>query len=111
MEWKFSNKMMYSEDENKQIIATVEFEKNDNGDICVTHVVVDDNYRGKGIAGAAMKRFIEYIKENKQKITATCTYANAYLKKNEEDLTDILSDRLKEEIVACRLHVDTHKKH
>ena len=45
----------------------------------------------------------EYLRENSRKATATCSYANVWLKKQWESYSDIISDDLDDQPIACKI--------
>lgn len=103
MDWKYEEGRIYSENEKNELIAEVTYVKRENGEINIDQVYVAPDSRGQGIASKAMRVAADFMKENGFKVTATCTYANPWLKKHEEEYKDIISNSIEDETVACKL--------
>ena len=50
-----------------------------------------------------MEVVAEYLRKNSLKTTATCSYANAWLKKNKDLYSDIISRDIDHEAVSCNI--------
>ncbi len=72
---------IYLKDDNDKIVAEINFEK-EGGVYDIYHTFVDESLRGKGIASLLVKEAVNYIKERKGKVTASCSYAKSWLDKN-----------------------------
>ena len=48
----------------------------------INHTFVDPSMQGKGIAAELVRRAIEEIGSRGGKLTASCTYAQRYIEKN-----------------------------
>ncbi|NLM98240.1 MAG: N-acetyltransferase [Halanaerobiaceae bacterium] len=94
MDWKYEKGRIYSVDENNELMAetTFVFKKSDVIDINRTYV--HPELRGQGLAGKLMGLVAEYLRENSLKATASCPYANTWLKRNRESYSDIISEEL-----------------
>jgi len=105
VDWKFENGRIYSVDENNELLAETTFEYKDNGEVNIDYTYVNPVLRGKGVAGKMMEVVAEYLRKNSLKATATCSYANSWLKKNREAYSDIISEEIDDEAVACKIDV------
>lgn len=56
------------------------------------------------MAGKMMVVVAEYLKEKGLKASATCSYANIWLKRHEELYSDILSQDKDHQAVACKIN-------
>jgi len=56
--------------------------KQDGDKLVITHVVVPEALRGKGIAAMVMEQVVADAKTKKLSIMPLCSYAAAYLKKH-----------------------------
>lgn len=103
MNWKYEKGRIYSVDENNDLMAEVTFVFKENGEVTIDHTYVNPVLRGQGVAGKMMEVVAEYLRENKLKASATCSYANAWLKKNRESHCDIIAENADDEAVACKI--------
>jgi len=102
MNWIYEEERIYCEDENKKLMAEEILTAKSNGEIDIEHIFVDSSLRGQGIACELMETVAEYLRKNRLKTTATCSYANSWLIKNKASYEDIIS--LDEnEIIACKI--------
>ena len=102
MNWIYEEERIYCEDERKNLMAEAILTAKNNGEIDIEHVFVNSSLRGQGIAGKLMEAVAEYLRKNRLKTTATCSYANSWLMKNRASYEDIIS--LDEnEITACKI--------
>lgn len=103
MNWKYENGRIYSEDENREVMAETTFVYKENGEVDIDHTYVNPVLRGQGVAGKMMTAVADYLREKGLKATATCSYANSWLEKNRELYSDIISKNLDNEAAACKL--------
>lgn len=92
MNWKYENGRIYSTNENNELEAETTFIYKENGEITIDHTFVNPALRGQNVAGKMMEVVCEYLKENGLKTSATCPYANAWLKKHRDAYSDIVSN-------------------
>ena len=64
--------------------AFVDFLKNTQGQIFLTHTEVPKEFEGKGIASKLAKDALEWIDKNNLKLFPLCPYIVAYIKRNPE---------------------------
>lgn len=103
IEWTFEPGRVFSIDEQDELIAEATFCEKADGVLDIDHTYVISRLRGQGIAGQLMTAAAEHIRERKGKVTASCSYANAWFKRHQKDYADIISDDLAGEAPACRL--------
>lgn len=103
MNWKYENGRIYSLNENNELMAETTFVFKANGEVDIDHTYVNPLLRGKGIAGKMMEVVAEYLRKESLKATATCSYANAWLKKHRELYSDIISEDIENEDVSCKI--------
>ena len=102
MNWKYEEGRIYCEDESKNLMAEAIFTAKTNGEMDIEHVFVDSSLRGQGVASKIMAEMAEYLRKNKLKTTATCSYAKGWLVKNKAFYEDIIS--LDEnDTIACKI--------
>ena len=65
-----------------QQVGEVTFPETETGVFDINHTFVDPSMQGKGIAAELVRRAIEEIKSRKGKLTASCSYAQRYIEKN-----------------------------
>ncbi len=68
--------------ENGQQVGEVTFPETAAGVFDINHTFVDPGMQGKGIAAELVRRAIEEIKRRGGKLTASCSYAQKYIEKN-----------------------------
>ena len=74
---------IYATDATGKVVAEVTF-PTENGVSTIDHTFVDPSLRGEGIAGKLVKLAADKILADGDKIAATCSYANAWLKRHPE---------------------------
>ena len=103
MNWKYDYERIYSENEAGELMAEITFKHESEKEVNIDHVYVNPVLRGQGVAGKIMVIMVDYLRKEKLKATATCSYANSWLKKNEEEYLDIISDKNVENVLACKI--------
>lgn len=103
MEWKYENQRIYSTDNKGELMAEVTYTNEKDDEINIDHVYVNPSLRGKGAASEAMNTMVDYLRKNNLKATATCTYANAWLKRNAELYSDIISKNFSDAPAVCKI--------
>jgi predicted GNAT family acetyltransferase len=98
MDWKYEEGHIYSTDEKGEIIAEATFIPTGSGEVDINHTYVAPSLRGKGIAGDMMAVVAAYLRENKLKAKASCSYAIAWLMRNKDSCGDIISDSFSQEL-------------
>ena len=66
----------------------------DGKNFVITHVGVDPELRGQGVAGKITQVALEYAKANSLRVIPMCSYAAAYIRRNPQyaDLTHAQED-------------------
>jgi len=64
--------------------AFIQYEKAGEGALALTHTEVPEEFEGKGIGGALVKKTFEIIQEENLKIVPTCPFISVYLKRHPE---------------------------
>lgn len=93
MGWNYEPERITLTDDSGAMMAEVEFVVRENGNIHITHVYVDPDFRGQGIAENAMKTVVEYLRERKIKATASCSYARAFFEKFGAEYGDVIEEK------------------
>ncbi|MDQ7092955.1 GNAT family N-acetyltransferase [Desulfosporosinus sp. PR] len=96
MNWNYENRRIYCADENGELLCETTFVRKEDGELNIDHTYVNPNMRGQGLAGKMMAVVAEYLKKNGLKASATCSYANTWLKRHEELYPEILSQDMKD---------------
>ena len=63
----------YIYDENKEILARLEYKRNDNV-LIFDHTVVSDKLKGQGIAQKLLDEAVDYARKNNFKVHPVCSY-------------------------------------
>ena len=105
MEWKYEDGRIYSVDEKNELLAETTFVNKGNGEVDIDHTYVNPALRGQGVAGSMMEVVAKYLQERSLKASASCSYANSWLKKHKEQYPDIISKNLDDDdyYPACRI--------
>lgn len=103
MKWYFEEGRIYSLDEKNQVMAEATYVHKANGEVIIDHTFVSTDLRGQGVAGKMMQVVAEYLKEKGLKASASCSYANAWLKKNREAYAEIVSPDIDGDGIACKI--------
>lgn len=103
MNWQYENGRIYSISEDNELLAETTYEMKENGLVDINHTYVAPELRGKGAASEMMEVVAKYFRKHSHKVTASCSYANSWLKKHREEYADIISGELDSETTACRI--------
>jgi len=91
MNWTYEDGRIYSIDDKNELMAEATFVFKENREVDIDHTYVHPTLRGQGVAGKMMETVAAYLKEKGLKASASCPYANAWLKKHRESYSDIVS--------------------
>lgn len=70
--------------EEKEVIAQIDF-PNESADVVeINHTFVSDVLRGQGIAGKLMQEAVKNIQDSNRKANPTCSYAVNWFEKHPE---------------------------
>src|SRR5665648_239090 len=83
MNWKYEDGRIYGTDEKGELMCETTFVRKGNGELDIDHTYVNAILRGQGMAGKMMVVVAEYLREKSLKASATCSYANIWLKRHE----------------------------
>jgi uncharacterized protein len=103
MEWKYEEGRVYWVDEHNELMAETTYILKENGEVDIDHTFVNPVLRGQGIAGKMMEIVAEHLREKGLKTSASCSYANVWLKKHSEAYADIISDDIDSDAIACKI--------
>lgn len=78
----FEDKIVYLSEDEKTVLAEIDFPLTGEKEVTITHTFVDNSLRGQGIAGKLMEQALAINKEKGYTIKATCSYAVHYLEKH-----------------------------
>ncbi|NLI55323.1 MAG: N-acetyltransferase [Clostridiales bacterium] len=94
MEFQITNGRIFSMDEHQELMAETTYVYTKDGEVDIDHTYVNPVLRGQGAAGKMMEVVAKHLRDSGLKATATCSYANAWLRKNRASYADIISDEL-----------------
>ncbi len=103
MDWIFEEGRMHCLDENGGLIAEANFTPIKEGLVDIDHTYVAPHLRGQGLAGEMMSVVADHLKEKGLKATASCSYANAWLRRNRGAYPDIISEDIDNQAYSCRM--------
>ncbi|MCI6650748.1 MAG: N-acetyltransferase [Ruminococcus callidus] len=86
MVFQIENNRIFQSDETGKILAEITFPEIRQGVYCIDHTFVDDSLRGQGVAGQLVQLAVRKIQEQGGKVTATCSYAQHWLKKHQDEI-------------------------
>ncbi|HLR19385.1 MAG TPA: GNAT family N-acetyltransferase [Staphylococcus sp.] len=78
-----TNKFYIGEDENDPQ-AQITFKQQGDNQIDIDHTGVPDELGGQGLGSKLVKAVVDYARNNNLKVTASCPFAEAVIKKNSE---------------------------
>ncbi len=104
MNWNYEDGRIYSVDENNELMAEATFSFKEDGEVDLDYTYVNPALRGQGIAGEMMEVVAAYLKEKGLKASATCSYANAWLKQHRESYPGIISQKVDDDILMCKIN-------
>lgn len=102
MDWKYEDGRVYSTDENGALLAEATFSRIDDDTVDIDHTYVTPSLRGNGVAADLLDAVARYLRGKGLKAIASCSYANAWLKRNRESYQDIISGGADSIGPACR---------
>jgi len=103
MDWKYEKGRIFSTDEKGELMAEATYENLKDGCINIDHVYVNPVLRGQGIADKVMAEAVSFLRREGLKATATCSYANAWFKKNKDKCEDVIAKENENCDAACRI--------
>ncbi|HBL83315.1 MAG: GNAT family N-acetyltransferase [Clostridiales bacterium GWF2_38_85] len=103
MNYQYETNKIYADDDKGELMAEAAFNNVSDGVIDITHIYVSSVLRGQGVAGQLMELMVEYMRKNKLKSKASCSYANSWLQKNKEAYADVIADGIDDQPIACKI--------
>lgn len=94
MNWIYEPGRVYSIDETNTCIAEATYVFLDKNKVDINHTYVDPSLRGQGVAGEMMEAVAQRLRQDGLKAVASCSYANAWLRKHRDSYADVISDEL-----------------
>ncbi|WP_407310071.1 GNAT family N-acetyltransferase [Desulfosporosinus sp. SB140] len=103
MNWNYEERRIFGTDEKGELMCETTFVLKKNGELNIDHTYVNPILRGQGVAGKMMVVVAEHLREKGLKASATCSYANIWLRRHEELYSDILSQGTDDQGAACKI--------
>lgn len=103
MDWKYDDGRVYSTDDKGELTAEATY-KRINGDVVdIDHTYVIPALRGNGMAAEMMAALGMHLRKNGLKAVASCSYANAWLRRNKDAYQDIIYSDTDDNGPACSI--------
>lgn len=80
---KEENRIFLTNEQGK-LVAEIVFEKIEDHTYNISHTFVDESLRGQGIASKLVEEAVKEVKSKNANVVATCSYAKAWLERNNE---------------------------
>lgn len=84
MNFIYEEDRIFLQDENKKVIAEVNFPAIGEQTVNIRRTFVDDSLRGQGVAGKLLEAAAAYLTEQNKKVVPTCSYAVKWFEKHPE---------------------------
>ena len=91
MNWNYETGRIYSVDENNELMAETTYAAVDDKTVDIDHTYVNPVLRGQGVAGQMMEIVAARLREDGLTAVASCSYADAWLKKHRDAYPDVVS--------------------
>lgn len=102
--WENEEGRLYAKDpKNNELLAEATWNINKDGVCVVDHTYVSNSLRGQGVASKLMTEVAEHCREKGMKTYGTCSYADAWYRKNHANYDDVIVSRPGSEGTACKL--------
>ncbi|NLP17078.1 MAG: N-acetyltransferase [Clostridiales bacterium] len=95
MKWNYEDGRIFSISNENDLMAEVTFVSTGDNEVNINRTYVNPALRGQGIAGDMLELVAKHLREKGIKATASCSYANTWLKRNREKYSDIISENFK----------------
>lgn len=87
---KNENRFVYT-DITGRVLAQVDFSANlKSRTLTIDDTVVDESFRGRGIASQLMETMVNYAKKTGNKLSLACSYAKKYFGQRQAQYSDLL---------------------
>lgn len=93
LNWQHTTGRTFAESEDGELLAVATFSDSGDNTVNIDHTYVNPILRGQGVAGQMMDEVANRFRREGLKATATCSYADAWLRKNAESNADIIADQ------------------
>lgn len=103
MNWKYEDGCIACTDDRGELLAEITYERAANGDIIIDHTYVQPALRRQGMADKLMTAVAGYLRQEGLKASATCSYANYWLKRHKKTYPDIIAEDMEGQAVACKI--------
>lgn len=103
MDWRYEVGRIFYTNSSNEILAEATFVPIKSGEVQIDNTYVHPSLRGQGVAGKMLEALAKHLRERGLKVSASCSYANSWLKNNREEYADIISDDIDDGIVACKM--------
>ena len=85
LEFHANDEHVYLTNERGELLANTDFRETTPGVFDIYHTVVLPELRGHGVASKLVAKTVKEIHQRGGKVTATCTYAKAWLERHPQD--------------------------
>ncbi len=103
MNWLYEENRIYSVNDDNDLLAETTYVFKTKNEVIIDHTYVNPILRNQGIANKMLVLVMDHFKTKEYRVSATCSYANAWLKKHHEKYKDMISDGLSDEMIACKI--------
>ena len=80
MKWNYEDGRIFSISNENDLMAEVTFVSTGDNEVNINRTYVNPALRGQGIAGDMLELVAKHLREKGIKATASCSYANTWLK-------------------------------
>jgi hypothetical protein len=82
MDFIYEPDRIYLENEEGRLLAEIEMNPVDENTVNICRTFVHESLRGHGMASKLTEAAVKYLKSQNKNITASCAYAEQWLKKH-----------------------------
>lgn len=92
LNWQHATGRTFAESEDKELLAVATFVDSGDKTVNIDHTYVNPILRGQGVAGQMMEEVAQRLRREGLKATATCSYADTWLRKHADSHADIIAN-------------------
>jgi len=92
LNWQHVPDRTFAESEDGELLAVATLADLGDNTVNIDHTYVNPILRGQGVAGQMMNEVAERLRREGRKAQATCSYADAWLRKHADTHADILAE-------------------